>query len=598
VLTATIHEFLINSPGGGDPTVALGTTSDDHLHQIITITMTSPTAGTAVSDRFGALGTVTLGTLFDPPNAAGGAVSNKWVPPFTVTAGATALVATDTLVLTYKPMVADELIDGYLYPDPDTDRRLNYRITDNDHSTITVAAGSDMASDVTVTAGVAATGSIQEVAKANHVDGETLVVDDGVHPPITFYYDVTGTYTPPGGYDATNIQCDISGDTSNQDVATTVSGAINTASSPTFEITAGTPTAGLFSLTNTVANGALGNQALVETVADVGYVATGMANGVTASVDEFRVQAAMPMDGGRDGNADLTDADYNLQLWDTSSSPFNRIFGKNLGLVKFATPGITSTAVQKAGKAYAAAKNYQYRYEIPWGTDTEAAADTYINDTLGRSDYAVVSFPSRCKIADPEGSDRLVQSTMTGMIHGREARMAADWDGHHKAQAGQDAILPDVLELPTGDAVLNEEYLNPLGINVVKKLKGNFVLWGDRTLWLTTEWKWKHQRELMSYYEHVLQESFDFIIFAINDPETDAQALTSLQSFFLPEYVKRAIRGNTFEDAAILKVDSENNTDATRATGDLYADVSLMLADTVERFNIRIGKQGIFESVG
>jgi phage tail sheath protein FI len=187
---------------------------------------------------------------------------------------------------------------------------------------------------------------------------------------------------------------------------------------------------------------------------------------------------------------------------------------------------------------------------------------------------------------------------MTGMIHGREARMAADWDGHHKAQAGQDAILPDVLELPTGDAVLNEEYLNPLGINVVKKLKGNFVLWGDRTLWLTTEWKWKHQRELMSYYEHVLQESFDFIIFAINDPETDAQALTSLQSFFLPEYVKRAIRGNTFEDAAILKVDSENNTDATRATGDLYADVSLMLADTVERFNIRIGKQGIFESVG
>ena len=519
-------------------------------------------------------------------------------PPFTVTAGSTALAASDTLVFTYKPFVVDELIDGYLYPDPDTDRRLFYRITDNDHKTITVAAGSDMATDVTVTAGVAATGSVQEVAKANHVDGETLVIDDGVHPAITFHYDVTGTYTPVGGYDATNKQVDISGDTTDQDVATTIAGVINATTSSTFEITAGTPVAALFSLTNTVANGASGNVALVETVADATFAVTGMSSGVTATVDEFRVQAAMPMAGGRDGNADLTDADYNLQLYDTSSSPFNRIFGKNLGLVKFATPGITSTAIQKAGKAYAAAKNYQYRYEIPWGTNTEAAADTYINDTLGRSDYAVVSFPSRCKIADPGGSERLVQKTMTGMIHGREARIAADWEGHHKAQAGQDAILPDVLELPTGDAVLDEEYLNPLGINVIKKVKGNFVLWGDRTLWITPEWKWKHQRELLSYYEHVLQESFDWIIFAINDPETDAQALTSLNSFFLPEYVKRAIRGDSFEDAAIIKVDGENNTDATRAAGDLYADIKLRLADTVERFNIRIGKQGIFESVG
>lgn len=599
IMTATIHEFDVSSVGGGDPTFALGTTTDDHLAQTITITMTSPTEGTAVSDKFGALGTVTLGTLFDPPNGAGGANKIKWVPPFTVTAGSNPLAASDVLTVQYKPFVPDQLIDGFLYPDVDNDRRLFYRIVDNNHNSITVAAGSDMATDVTVTAGVAATGDLTPPVQANIIDGETFVLDDGVHPAVTFHFNQTGGFTPGGGYDATNIEVDISGDTTANDVAVTMKTAIDATSSPgTFDITSGALAVDTIPLSNTIANGAAGNVAIIETVADAGFLVNGMANGITATVDEFRVQAALPLEGGRDGNADLVDADYNLQLYDTSSSPFNRIFGRNLGLVKFATPGVTATAVQKAGVAYAAAKNYQYRYEVPSNIDTEAAVDTLINDTLGRSDYAVVSFPSRGSITNPSGGETLKEVTMTGMVHGREARIAADFNGHHKAQAGTDAILPDVLEIPTGDKILDEEFLNPLGINVIKKTKGNFILWGDRTLWLSPEWKFKHQRELMSYYEHVLQEAFDFIIFAINDPDTDKTALTSLQSFFLPEFVKRAIRGETFEDAAILKVDSENNTDATRAAGDLFADVSLRLADTVERFNIRISKQGIFESVG
>ena len=112
-------------------------------------------------------------------------------------------------------------------------------------------------------------------------------------------------------------------------------------------------------------------------------------------------------------------------------------------------------------------------------------------------------------------------------------------------------------------------------------------------------WKWKHQREQMSYYEHNLQENFDWIVFQINDPLTEKPALTSLKVYFLPEWQrKRAIRGDTFEDAAILKIDSEINTDVTRADGDMWAQVKLRLADTVERFNILIGKAGIFESVG
>jgi len=106
--------------------------------------MTSATAGDAVSDKFGALGTVTLGTLFDPHAAAGGADLNKWVPPFTVTAGGTALVATDTLVIVFKPFATDQMIGGYLYPDKPNSKLDLFRIVDNDHNSITVASGSDL----------------------------------------------------------------------------------------------------------------------------------------------------------------------------------------------------------------------------------------------------------------------------------------------------------------------------------------------------------------------------------------------------------------------------------------------------------------------
>ncbi len=321
--------------------------------------------------------------------------------------------------------------------------------------------------------------------------------------------------------------------------------------------------------------------------------------GAPAATD-FLVEAAQELAKGQDGITDV-DADFITQGYDVETSPFNRLFGKNFGLIKLATPGITTVAVAKAGVAYAASRNYQYRHEIPAGIVTETAAINHINGAsgVGRSIYAVVSFPSFGDVTDPASRDgKLKQVSLTGQIHGREAAIVRDNDGYQKAQAGLEATLPALLDIPTKDKVLNEELLNPVGIGVIKKVKGNFIIWGDRTLFDDPEWKFKHQRELMSFYENVLREEFDFIIFAINDPANDAVAISALNGFFRPEFVKRALRGATFQEAAIIKIDSENNPDSSRANGDLIADISLKLADTVERFIIRIGKQGIFDQVG
>lgn len=311
--------------------------------------------------------------------------------------------------------------------------------------------------------------------------------------------------------------------------------------------------------------------------------------------DSWMIVAPLGLCNGYDGIASIADSDYYQTNYDAELSPFNDLLAMNKGLVRLATPGVTATAVQKAGLAFAEAKNWQYRVEIPSGTVSENDAVAFINSTIGRNDFGATAFPSFGHVDDPDKPGQLKEISLTGAIHGREAAIARNYSGYHKTPAGVDVVLSRVLQLDTSR--LNEEVLNPQGINVVKFVKGNCIVWGARTIAIDSAWRYLHHRALMSYYEHVLQENFDWTIFQINDPELQVQVLSSLRAYFMPEWQKRALRGDKFEDACAIRVDNEINTDATRAEGKLYAEIGLRLADTVEQFIITVSKDGVFEQV-
>ena len=317
---------------------------------------------------------------------------------------------------------------------------------------------------------------------------------------------------------------------------------------------------------------------------------------IAAIGDIFSAEYQKELGGGYDGIADIADIDF-INAYDPSTSPLINLRGKNLGLVKLSTPGVTATAVQKAGVSFGEGQNWEYRYEIPANVVSESAAEEFINDTLGRNDFAVVSFPSFGKVSNPVG-EGLKLITMTGAIHGAEAKVAKDFDGFHKAAAGIDVKLSNMLARPDGldDLVLDEEFLNPVGISILIKKSGNFVIWGDRTLGLDPAFKFKHQRETLSHYENTFLENFDFIIFALNDSETQEQLKSAFVAFFTPEFAKGAIVGDSLTDAVVIKIDEENNTLITRAAGDLNAELGVRIVDTVERFIITISKLGITET--
>ena len=313
--------------------------------------------------------------------------------------------------------------------------------------------------------------------------------------------------------------------------------------------------------------------------------------------DVFRVEYLQELGGGYDGIAEISDTHY-VSAYDTGVSALRNLRGKNLGLIKLATPGVTSTAVQKAGAAFAESQNWQYRYEVPANITSESAAEEWLNSTVGRNDFAVCAFPSFAKVLNPVGQGLKLVS-LTGAIQGVEAKIAKDFSGYHKAEAGVDAILSNVVVLPDGleDKVLDEEFLNPIGLAVIKKVAGNFVIWGDRTVGNDTAFKFKHHREQLSYYENTFLENFDYVVFALNNKDLWAKLKSSFITFFEPEHAKGAIVGDKVTDAARIKIDSENNTVASMDAGDANAEVGVALADTVERFIITVSKLGVTERV-
>lgn len=137
---------------------------------------------------------------------------------------------------------------------------------------------------VDVFAAVAAVATFTEIAQASHVNGETFVLRDRAGVVVTFHYDVSGAYTPVGGYNATNVRLNISGATTASDVATIVRAAVNAAA---IAITASGATDQMI-FTQDVA-GIGGNTVTDDTVANAGFLSPDFAGGQDAVAEEHGI---------------------------------------------------------------------------------------------------------------------------------------------------------------------------------------------------------------------------------------------------------------------------------------------------------------------
>jgi hypothetical protein len=127
------------------------------------------------------------------------------------------------------------------------------------------------------TIGIPASGTITTIVPGLLADNDNFILNDGVNPATTFEFQVTGGFIPVPG----RIPIDVTACANADDVRNAIVTAVNLVVA-TLAITAAGPLAATVNLVNDL-GGVAGNVAIIDNVANPGFICVGMAGGTAGS---------------------------------------------------------------------------------------------------------------------------------------------------------------------------------------------------------------------------------------------------------------------------------------------------------------------------
>lgn len=292
----------------------------------------------------------------------------------------------------------------------------------------------------------------------------------------------------------------------------------------------------------------------------------------------FLVKYPIPLMDGYDGDVgSIPSYEYSKYFSIDSEKQLEyATFGKNYGLVRFAMPGYTGVQAQKAAKFYASQRAYEFRGEFPTYINSYSQAEEFINSELGRSDFITMAFPSHGYIGNYFNADtRLVP--LTGDIMGGESRYANAYSSYHVPFAGNNSILPRVLRLPFKVDIQGESVLNIAGIQPIKIVNGNSVVFGGRAPSISDSYRFIHIRRIQSNYVRLFMESQALMeqLFSPNQPGLMEHLIMSLESFARREY-KKGVFSRYVDFSKAARIGDASRTQERINSGDREALVSVL----------------------
>ena len=324
----------------------------------------------------------------------------------------------------------------------------------------------------------------------------------------------------------------------------------------------------------------------------------------TAVGKYFVVQYPQSLEGGYDGDT------ANIIPWHyTQHADLDRntieaaTWGRNMGLLRIATPGISDTAIQKAFVAYAEGRAYEYRGEVPSYYRTSASVEVFLRNELGLSNNLTLIFPSYAWISNPKGAgDRLI--SISGDVMGGETRAAAAAEGYHVPFAGTSAKLPRIVRTPAFVTPADEAILGPAGIQQLRIENGNFVVWDVTSPAIDDIFRMTHIRRIQSNMIRVFREAAALrnLLFALNQPETEDELRMILANYMRREYKKGVInRQFGYKQVVSIQIgertssaiNDEGSIDSLVAStgGVLSAEVRYVPAGVIREIKIGLGPQ-------
>ena len=300
---------------------------------------------------------------------------------------------------------------------------------------------------------------------------------------------------------------------------------------------------------------------------------------ITASISDGTITpttAVIPLAGGDNGTA-ASGADLVAAIDDFSVV--------NRPLVVFAPEVIRDLGATAGGDVHDALVSWASTHDGFAVLDTDAdltvsQATTYASDR-GAFSNAAVYYPN-LYIADPVGRNAasLRKVGPAGAVAG--VYLSTDRAfGPFKAPAGIRQAISGAVATEKQFTAADLDELNSVAfpVNAIRNVPGaGVVVMGSRTLLQDgTPNRYVNTRRSLIYIKRQLEEITQFALFEGNDERLWARMRTVV-SVFLNEYRNQGgLRGTTEAEAFFVKIDKENNTEATIANGEVHIEVGVAL---------------------
>ncbi|MGE5697840.1 MAG: phage tail sheath family protein [Candidatus Sericytochromatia bacterium] len=229
-----------------------------------------------------------------------------------------------------------------------------------------------------------------------------------------------------------------------------------------------------------------------------------------------------------------------------------------------AVPGEGSPAMVDLGMAYCGNRPLRDMFYIGEMADHDVTAEdaaAFRTKLTALNSYGAVYFPW-VKALDPSGrSSEPMLLPPSGYIAGLYGRIDAA-RGVWKAPAGTGASLNGVVGLAAELTDVEHGNLNPLGVNVLRRLPAGVVSFGARTLSSDPEWRYIPVRRTAIMLRVSIYYGIQWAVFEPNDESLWSQLRLNIGSFMTTLFRQGAFQGSTTAQAFFVKCDGETTTQA------------------------------------
>jgi uncharacterized protein len=192
------------------------------------------------------------------------------------------------------------------------------------------------------------------------------------------------------------------------------------------------------------------------------------------------------------------------------------------------------------------------------------------------------------KLNFPDG-DGLIFVPPSGHVAGIYARVDNS-RGVHKAPANEVVLGALGLKYPISKA--QQEGLNPHGVNCIRNLNNNIVVWGARTVGgdANADLKYINVRRLLLFASESIDEGTQWVVFEPNTPALWQKITRNVTAFLTNVWRSGALFGNTPQEAFYVKCDAETNPPELRELGQVVTEIGVAIVRPAEFVIFRISQ--------